>query len=99
MSCHDVDDTFVPIKDLNYNSGFASDVIATILRKAQRDEHFLKNISLSTEHGSNFISSMETAKKFSAGVIFKHVKCYLDEDVLSMEMNAKEKKEKQFKEE
>ena len=98
VSRHDVDEKFVPIEDLNFNSGFAGDVIATILRKAQRDAQILKNISLSNEHGSNFISSMENAKKFSAGVIFKHGKCYLDEDVLSMAMNAKEKKETQFKE-
>ena len=39
---------------------------------------------------------MKTAKKFSAGVIFKHGKCYLDEDVLSMAVNAKQKKDKQF---
>ena len=97
-SRHYVDDKYVPIEDLNFNSGFAGDVITTILRKAQRDEQILKNISLSNDYGSDFISSMETAKKSSAGVIFKHGKCYLDEDILSMAMNAKENKEKQFKE-
>ena len=35
-------------------------------------------------------------KKWSAGVIFKSGKCYLDKDVLSMAINAKQKKDNEF---
>ena len=91
------DDKKVLIEDLNFNSGFAGKVIQTILQKAQRDQQILKNISLSNEKGCSFLSSMESAKKFTAGVIFKHGKCYLDQDVLAMAENAKQKKENQYK--
>ena len=74
------------------------DVIQSILCKAQRDQQVLQNIAASNKEGSTFISSMEKAKKFSAGVIFKNGKCLLDEDVLTLALNAKEKKENQFKE-
>ena len=95
---HHIDNNYLPIPDLNFNTGYAGDVITSILRKAQRDQQILKNISESNKQGSNFITSMGTAKKFSAGVIFKHGMCYLDKDILSMAINARQKKEKHFKE-
>ena len=95
-TAHYVDNKYVPIHDLNFNTGLAGDVITSILRKAQRDEQILKNISKSNKQGFKFISSMETAKKFSADVIFKHGECYLDEDILLMAINAKQKKRETF---
>jgi len=86
----------VHIEDINFKTGYAGEVIRSILRKAQRDEQILKNIDLSNKIGTDFLSSMETAKKWSAGIIFKSGKCYLDKDVLSMVIKAKEKKNEQL---
>ena len=86
----------VEIEDINFNSGYAGEVIQTILKKAQRDEQTLRNIEESKEKGLNFCDSIEKVKKWSAGIIFKTGKCMLDKDVLTMAINAKQKKDNNF---
>ena len=78
---------------IHFNTGYAGEVIQTILKKAQPDEQTLRNIEESKEKGLNFCGSIEKVKKWSAGVIFKTGKCYLDKDVLSMVIHAKQKKD------
>ena len=71
-------------------------MIQTILKKAQRDEQTLRNIEGSKLNGISFCKSIEKVKKWSAGVIFKSGKYYLDKDVSSMAINATQKKYNEF---
>ena len=87
----------VNFEELNFNEGYAGHVIQSILRKAQRDTQTVQNIELKLNHGKDFITSMKNVKRWSAGVIFKKGKCYLDEEVLEMAASAKRKKEDAFR--
>jgi hypothetical protein len=82
---------YVDFEEPNFNEGYAGHVIQSILRKAQRDAQTVKNIELKSNHGNDFIASMKNVKHWSAGVIFKKGKCYLDEEVLEMAASAKRK--------
>ena len=52
----------VESEDINFNSGYAGEVIQTILKKAQRDEQTLRNIEESKEKGLHFCDSIEKVK-------------------------------------
>ena len=86
----------IDVEDLNFNEGFAGDVIQTILRRAQRDQQTLNNLRKTKKIGSDFTSSMKSSTKWTAGIIFDKGKCYLDEEVLELAKAAKEKKQNKF---
>jgi len=46
--------------------------------------------------GVNFTTAMKNSTKWTAGVIFDKGKCYLDEEVLKLASDAKEKKQNKF---
>ena len=86
----------IDVDDINFNEGFAGDVIQTILRRAQRDHKTLRNLRQSKKLGTDFTSSMKSSSKWTAGVIFDKGKCYLDHEVLQLAKDAKEKKQSKF---
>jgi hypothetical protein len=92
-----VPEKYVNFDELNFNEGYAGRVIQSILRKAQRDTQTVKNIELKLNHGNDFIASMKNVKRWSASVIFKKGKCYLDEEVLQMAASDKRKKDNAFR--
>jgi len=48
----------VCIEDINFNTGFAGNIITNIIRKSQRDQQIIKNINASNKKGTSFLSSM-----------------------------------------
>ena len=83
----------IDVDDINFNEGFAGDVIQTILRRAQRDQKTLQNLRKSKKLGTDFTTSMKSSSKWTAGIIFDKGKCYLDNKVLQLAKDVKEKKQ------
>ena len=67
-------------------------LLLLFLTRPREINSLFENVSESKKQGSNFMTSMETAKKCSTGVIFKHGKCYVDIDILSVAVNAQQKR-------
>ena len=86
----------IDVEEINFNEGFAGDVIQTILRRAQRDQQTLTNLRKTKKIGTDFTTSMKNSTKWTAGIIFDKGKCYLDEEVLQLAKAAKEKKQNKF---
>ena len=80
----------------NINEGFAGNVIASIVRQAQRDKKNIQNLNQAKDDGIDFTTAMKNSTKWTAGVIFDKGKCYLDEEVLKLALVAKEKKQGKF---
>ena len=93
---HDNSPIAMNATDLNINGGFAGNVIASILRQAQRDQQTIENLNKSKEDGLDFTTAMKNTTKWTAGVLFDKGKCYLDEEVLRLASDAREKKESKF---
>jgi len=49
----------IDIEDINFNEGFAGDVIQTILRRAQRDQQTLINLRKAKKIGTDFTTSIK----------------------------------------
>ena len=88
--------TVVDTNEININGGFAGNVIASIVRQAQRDQQTINNLNKTKADGINFTTAMKNSTKWTAGVIFDKGKCYLDEEVLKLASDAKEKKQSKF---
>ena len=90
------DNSPIGATDLNINGGFAGTVIAFIIRQAQHDQQTIENLNKSNEDGVDFTTAMKNSTKWTAGVLFDKGKCYLDEEVLRIASDAKERKESKF---
>ncbi len=86
----------IDVEDINFNEGFAGDVIQTILRRAHRDQKTLQNLRKTEKLSADFTTSMKSSTKWTAGVIFDKGKCYLDHEVLQLAKAAKERKQSKF---
>jgi len=84
------------VEDINFNEGFAGEVIQTILRRAQRDQQTLDNLRKTKKLGTDFTTAMKSSTKWTAGIIFDKGKCYLDDEVLQLAKASKEKKQNKF---
>ena len=90
------DNSPITVTDVNINGGFAGTVIASILRQAQCDQQTIENLNKLEDDGVDFTIAMKNSTKWTAGVLFDKGKCYLDEEVLRIASDAKEKKESKF---
>jgi len=84
------------VKDINITDGFAGETLCTILRKLQRDHQTMENLDKTRKNGTDFVESMKNVRRWTAGVIFDHNKCYLDEEVLEVATSHIKKKEKEY---
>ena len=82
--------------ELNINEGSAGNIIASIVRQAQRDKQTIQNLNKAKNDGIDFTTAMKNSTKWTAGVIFDKGKCYLDEEVLKLALDAKERKQGKF---
>ena len=99
QECHRLNNnspTEIDTNELNINQGFAGNIIASIVRQAQRDQQTIQNLDKARDDGIDFTTAMKNSTKWTAGIIFDKGKCHLDEEVLKLASDAKERKQNKF---